>query len=131
MEFEDRDRHLIHDLLARWCWLMDAGNAEEWVLLWTDDGTFTGIPETAKGPEQLGQIPVQFHEMGGGKFRHSMSNITLEPGANADEAVAHAYSTLTDWSQGGALIGFAQVCFDLVRRDRGWKIRAQHAEAIG
>ena len=128
MTMDDLDRQRIEDLLARWCWLMDAGKGEEWAALWTADGTFTGIPEAAVGTEQLRTLPGQFHDMGGGKFRHTMSNIALEPAA-ADEVVANVYSMLSDWSAGGALLGFAKARFVLVRQEEGWKIRALHADS--
>lgn len=127
MAIDDRDRHLIEDLLGRWCWLMDGGNGEEWAALWTDDGRFTGIPEIAEGTGQLSALPVQFHEMGNGKFRHTMANIVLEPAASGDEVVARAYSTLSNWNEGGALMGFAKARFTLVRHDDEWKIKALHA----
>jgi len=126
-----QERHRIEDLLARWCWLMDGGKGEGWAALWTDDGVFTGIPETACGSEQLAKLPAEFHQVGGGKFRHTMSNIALEQGDSRDEVVASAYSTLTNWNEGGALIGFAKVRFTLVKVGGVWKIAAQHAEALG
>ncbi len=129
MAIEERDRHSIEDLLARWCWLMDGGKGAEWAGLWTNDGTFTGIPDTATGHEQLSTLPAQFYEIGDGKFRHTMSNVTLESGPENGEVIASAYSTLTNWADGGALIGFAKARYTLVKDGREWKIKALHAEA--
>jgi ketosteroid isomerase-like protein len=126
-----QERHRIEDLLARWCWLMDGGNGDDWAALWTDDGVFTGIPEAARGPEQLAKLPVEFHKMGGGKFRHTMSNVALEQGDSPDEVVASVYSTLTNWNEGGAMIGFAKVRFTFAKVGGVWKIAAQHAESLG
>ena len=131
MSIDARDRHLIEDALARWCWLMDGGKGDEWASLWTSDGVFTGIPETATGAAQLRLLPVEFHQMGGGKFRHAMANITLDEGHSADEIVANAYSLLTNWNDGGSLMGFAMARFTFVRQGADWKIKALHASSQG
>lgn len=131
MAINETDRHRIEDLLGRWCWLMDSGAGKEWAALWTPDGRFTGLPEPVEGREQLSTLPVQQYEMGNGKFRHMMANITLEPGASADEVIAQTYSALSNWNEGGALMAFAKVRFTLVRQDGDWKIKAQHATMDG
>jgi SnoaL-like domain len=128
MPYSSQDRTEITDLLARYSWLVDEGEGDAWADLWTADGSFTGIPDPLHGREALRQMPPGFHQGFGGRLRHHITNILLRPGENADEALVKAYSTVSDWRDGGKLLAFAKVNFTLQRQASAWKIKALRAE---
>ena len=122
------DRTAIHDLLARYCWHIDQGEGDAWADLWCDDGSFTGIPEPLQGREALRQMPGGFHAMFSGKLRHHITNAVVEAGSAADEARVRAYSTLSDWRSGGALLSFAKANFVMRKIAGHWRIQSLHAQ---
>jgi 3-phenylpropionate/cinnamic acid dioxygenase small subunit len=122
------DHAAIIDLLARYSWYVDEGDGESWADLWTMDGSFTGIPDPLHGRAALRGMPLGFHAGFGGKLRHHLTNVLLNPGAQADEARVRAYSVLSDWREGGKLSNFAKADFTLARQNGTWKISALRAE---
>jgi hypothetical protein len=115
------DRLDILDLLARYCWLVDAGDGDGWADLWTEDGKFTGIPTPLQGRDQLRKLPT-------GKLRHIITNIVIA-GATDGAATAKGYSTIYDFRT-GQLVGGGLVSYTLVRLRGEWKIKALHAEFL-
>jgi hypothetical protein len=130
MPISGQDRAEIIDLLARYTWLVDEGEGEAWADLWTEDGSFTGIPEPLHGREALQGMPRGFHQGFGGRLRHHITNVLLSPGATSDEARVKAYSTVSDWRDGGKLLGFAKINLTLLRQAGAWKIKALRAEML-
>jgi len=122
------ERSAINDLLARYCWHMDEGEGDAWAALWTDDGRFTGIPTPVDGREALRQMPPGFRDMADGKMRHSITNIVIDPGEDADTVSVKGYSMVSDWREGGKFIAFAKAHFTLVRQGGRWKIKSLHAD---
>jgi hypothetical protein len=122
------DRAAIHDLLARYCWLFDHGEGDAWADLWTNDGSFTGIPEEVHGREALRQMPGGFSAMFDGKLRHHITNIVADH--SPEGAHVRAYSMLTDWREAPKLFTFAKIQLQLSRAGAGWKIRSLHAEML-
>ena len=117
------DRLAILDMLARYCWLVDAGDGDGWANLWTEDGAFTGIPTPLRGRDQLRNVPS-------GKFKHILSNVTVDPGCSHDEASAMAYSTIYEASS-GKLMSLGSARYRLVRSVGEWRIKALHVELSG
>ena len=132
MTVTTEDRSAILDLLARYCWLVDEGDADGWTALWTKDGKFTGVPQPLEGHDQLRQMPPGFYAMGDGKLRHVFTNIVVDGGKTADEATAKGYMTVYDLRPGnnGKIMVFIRSNYTLARQGGGWKIKALHADTM-
>lgn len=132
MTVKTEDRSAILDLLARYCWLVDEGDAEGWTALWTKDGKFTGVPQPLEGHDQLRQTPPGFQAMGGGKLRHILTNIVVDAGKTADEATAKGYMAVYDLRPEGAgkVMIFVRSTYTLVRQGGVWMIKALHADTM-
>src|SRR5579862_6870195 len=116
------DHTQIHQLMARYCWLVDEGEGDAWANLWTADGSFTGIPEPLQGYEGLRKMPASFWGISEGKLRHQITNILASAGNREGEAQVRAYSVVSDWRDGGKPLAFAKVNFTLLREQGSWKI---------
>ena len=130
MNLTIEDETQIHQLLARYCWLVDEGKSDAWADLWTLDGSFTGIPDPLQGREALRNMPGGFFGIAQGKLRHHITNALISPGERAGEANVRAYSMVSDWREGGKLFVFAKIKFALLRDSDSWKIKALHAEMM-
>ena len=65
----------ISDHLARYCWLVDEGDEEGWIALFTEDGVFTGVtPEPVVGREALRQVVRAALVGGTGEQQHHRSD---------------------------------------------------------
>ncbi len=108
----------IHELFARYVHLVDSNRARDWVELFTPDGAFD-IPGVFRleGREQLLAMPANVAELGGGKWRHQITNILAEPGERGDEIQVRAYGLVSDWTEGGKLISFTDYRITLKRLD--------------
>ena len=114
----------VSDFLGRYCWLVDAGDAESWAALWAEDGVFTGVgPEPIVGREALMAIPRGVKTRSGGKLRHLIGNLHCDYADGArDRIVARYYNLVTTWGSGGALAGMALSTVRLARAAGGWSI---------
>ena len=131
MTIKSDDRSAIVDLIARYCWLVDEGDGDGWAALWTKDGKFIGVPTPLEGFDQLRQMPPGFYELGNGKLRHVITNIVVDPGKTADDALVKGYSAVYDIRAGaGKLMGFAKAHYTLIRQEGQWKIKALNAEMM-
>lgn len=118
------DRTAILDLFARYCHRVDHGDAPGWAALFVPEGSFEveGILRF-EGTEQLLAMPGIVADQGGGKWRHQVTNIVIDPGAEPDTASVAAYGLVTDWRDGGKLASFTDYTITLTRRDGAWRIR--------
>jgi hypothetical protein len=133
MTVKTEDRSAILDLLGRYCWLVDEGDADGWVALWTKDGKFIGGgPQPLEGHDQLRQTPIGFQAMGGGKLRHVLTNIVVDAGKTADEAIAKGYMAVYDLRPEGAgkTMIFLRSTYTLVRQGGAWKIKHLNSEPL-
>lgn len=114
----------IVDLFARYCHRVDHGDAGGWAALFTPDGSFevVGILRF-EGTDQLAAMPGIVAEQGGGKWRHQVTNIAVDPGPGPDTAVVAAYGLVTDWREGGKVASFTDYEITLARVDGSWRIR--------
>jgi hypothetical protein len=114
----------IHELLSRYCHLVDHDQGAAWAALFTPDGRFEVISAIRlEGTEQLVTLPGSVQQHGGGKWRHQLTNIVIDAGAGPDEAIVTAYGLVTDWREGGSLSSFSDYRI-VLRKSDGWRIAA-------
>jgi hypothetical protein len=119
------DRLEVYDLLARYCWHVDEGDAEAWADLWTEDGAFSGVSaETIRGREALKHVPG--NSLSGGT-RHNLINVIMDYGDTTDDMIVRGYNLVHSWMAGGAVACNAVVKYHLVRRGDTWKIKSNQA----
>lgn len=122
----------IINLMGAYQHLVDDGEEDKWVELFTEDGAFYGLPEAVgppesfRGREGLKQIPRFAKQVFNGKYRHHMGSFFVEYGDNTDEAFARYYILASSWmvEQGGKMEMFALVKTHLVRVSGEWKIKS-------
>lgn len=120
----------IIELFARYCHRVDHGDAEGWAALFTPDGSFEVVGAMRfEGTEQLMAMPGIVAEHGGGKWRHQVTNIAVDPGDTQDTAKVAAYGLVTDWSDGGKPASFTDYEIVMRRTDDGWRIQTLIARA--
>jgi len=114
----------IVELFARYCHFVDHGEADAWAALFAPDGSFevAGIMRL-EGTDQLRGMPGVVTEQGGGKWRHQVTNLVIEPGTGADQASVRAYGLVTDWREGGKPVSFTDYEIVLRRLDGAWRIQ--------
>jgi len=115
----------IVELFARYCHSVDHGEADAWAALFAPDGSFevAGIMRL-DGTEQLRGMPGVDSEQGGGKWRHQVTNLVIEPGAEEDTASVRAYGLVTDWRDGGKPVSFTDYEIVLRRLTGAWRIQS-------
>jgi 3-phenylpropionate/cinnamic acid dioxygenase small subunit len=122
----------IHDLLARYCHLVDSGDAEGWSALFAEDGVFD-VPGAIHlvGRAQLRSMPGIVLQQGERKWRHQITNIVVEAGDTPDTAHVRAYGVLSDWRKGGVLAAFSDYRIELRRVQGAWQVVGLTATQIG
>lgn len=116
------DRLDAHDLLARYCLLLDEGDEQGWLDLWEEDGVFVGTrPEPVRGHDALRSAPAK--SLAGG-IRHYLTNISCEHGDTRDDMIVRGYNLVICWLNEPRLFANAVVRYHLVRHGDGWKIRS-------
>jgi hypothetical protein len=118
------DYSAINDFLARYFRYVDANQPDEWVNLWTDDGTFlmTGS-DALVGREALKYIPRLSFEKSGGKMIHMFSNLFCDYGETRDAIIAEFYELVTNWRSGGAFQAMALCKATVVRDGATWRMK--------
>lgn len=116
------DAYAIHDLLARYCWCFDEGDADGYAALWTGEGELTGFGEPVRGMAALRKLLGDSYADSQGKLRHLLTSVTLRYGADADTATAKGYNVVTRWNSGGTLVFNVQETFELRRTADGWRL---------
>jgi SnoaL-like domain len=123
MPITTEDYVSVSDLLGSYCWRVDEGNADEWLKLWTEDGTFAGgTPEPLVGHEQLKMV-VAMSNQSNGNLRHMVGNLHCSYGDTPDTILARFYNLVTDWTGGGSFKVFATCNATIVRSGDGWKVK--------
>lgn len=124
------DRIAIAELFARYCHRVDHGDTAGWLELFTPDGVFevTGAIRL-EGHEQVGAMPGVVAVQGGGKWRHQITNIVVEPGDTDDVALVTAYGLVTDWGNEGKPMTFSDYAITLNRSGGAWRISTLVATA--
>jgi hypothetical protein len=116
------DRAEVSDVLARYCFFVDEGEADAWADLWTEDGVFAGVsPEPIIGREALKNVPV-WSQMGG--CRHKMANVIMEYGDSDDQIIVRCYNFVTSWLTDATINSLAVAKYDLRRSGDTFKIKS-------
>jgi hypothetical protein len=118
----------ISDLIARYCWHVDQGNADEWVTLWTSDGTFIGAgPEPVVGRDALKGVVEHVVRS---KMRHQYGNLHCDYLDDEDTVRARYYNQISQWQDGGSLMCIALTELILVRTPDGWRIKLNTSSVV-
>ena len=124
----------VQQFWARYCWLIDEGQSEDWAKLWMADGTFTGVaPEPLAGHEALtGFAKVVYESSGSGNIRHIAANLVCEYGDSRDTVTARFYNYVTMWGgQPGAGSYVMALCEAvLLRKDDGWTLQSNTVRSL-
>jgi hypothetical protein len=114
----------IMNLLGEYQWLVDNGDAEGWVNLWTEDGSYSGgTAEPYVGREQLKRIPEWVKSGWDGKMRHHAGSSFVKYGADTNEIVASHYNLVTTWNEKEPrLFAFSLSEVFFIRQGDDWKI---------
>jgi uncharacterized protein (TIGR02246 family) len=125
------DRIEIEELLARYCHRVDHDDAEGWAALFTPDGSFEVLGAMRlQGTEQLRTMPGIVSTQGSGKWRHQITSIATEVGAEPGTARLQAYGLVTDWRDGNKLMAFTDYDMNLSRVDGTWRIKTLVATGV-
>jgi 3-phenylpropionate/cinnamic acid dioxygenase small subunit len=131
MPVSTEDYVAISDHLARYCWMVDDGDEEGWIGLWTEDGVFAGLtPEPIVGSEALRGVVRMAQASGPGKTRHMVANLMCDYRDGHDSVLASYYNFVTNWAQGGRMVVMALSRVQLERSGAGWLIRRNDSLAM-
>jgi hypothetical protein len=118
----------ISDFVARYCWLVDHGRADEWVGLWTSDGVFIGAgPDPVVGREALRAVVEHVVRS---KMRHHYGNLYCEYLGDENTVRARYYNQITRWEAGGSLMSLVLTELTLVRSDDSWLIKLNSSAIV-
>lgn len=124
-------RLAIETLLALYCHRVDHGDGASWADLFLADGSF--VVEGAfrlDGTEQLRTMPATVSELGGGKWRHQITNIVAQAGDAPGTARVIAYGIVSDWRDGGKLVSFSDYEIGLSEAGGAWRIATLLARMV-
>lgn len=124
------DFNAIQDLLARYCWLFDEGDADGYASLWTGEGELTGFGEPIRGLPALRKVVEGSYAESKGKLRHVLTNLAASYGADQDSVTAKGYNVVTRWDSGGKLVFNVKETFELARTDAGWRLKRVHLDIM-
>jgi hypothetical protein len=119
----------LSNLMGRYQYLVDAGDEEGWVELFTEDGAFQGLgpeaDEQFRGREGLKGVVRMNVGNGGGRMRHNMTSFSAEYGDSTDEAHARYYMVgiVTPPGQPAQIAVQVDVHTHFVCVDGEWKIK--------
>lgn len=130
LDFED-ERAILR-LYAKYCHYFAHGEPEHWVEIFTDDGVFEkrnpshgGLGTSAErieGHAGLIEMTNGRRSKFNGQVRHQQTDIIIEPGAGADEAVGKSLILVTDWRDGAGRLAALGTCDAEFRRtEDGWR----------
>lgn len=128
------DHHEIMQLYARYGRCVDGGDADGYVGLFTEDGSFartnpivegtgSGLPPAKfEGHAALQRLVEDLATQFRGKMRHQLTDILIEPGEEDGEAHGVCYGLITDWREGsGKLSMHGTYQMRIVRTPLGWR----------
>jgi ketosteroid isomerase-like protein len=127
---EARDAHAIQDLLARYCWFFDEGDADGYATLWTEDGELSGFGDPVRGLAALRQLVEGTYADSKGKLRHVLTCVTMSHGETSESVTAKGYNLVTRWDSGGQLLFNVKETFKLRRTEAGWRLTHVHLDIM-
>jgi ketosteroid isomerase-like protein len=138
------DQLEIQSLYSRYARCVDSGDADGYVALFTEDGSFTrtnaspasaggsGLPPQAfVGRAALHKLVRDLAEVFQGKMRHQLTDIHIEGGADADSARGVCYGLISDWREGAGRLSM-HCTYDtvIVRTPGGWRFHEMKIERL-
>lgn len=120
------DRDAIGDLMARYCWANDAGDAEAFASVFTEDGLYESHGQAARG---LDEIRAVFESRVAARPaqpitnpQHWMTNLLVEEGAAGARAKSYFTRVVRDKGTGEPRIDALGWFDDDLRMDNGaWR----------
>lgn len=130
------DHREIMQLYARYGRCVDGGDADGYVGLFAEDGTFQRTNPIVEGAGS-GLLPAKFDGHAAlrnpvedlaaqfrGKMRHQLTDILIEPGEEDSEAHGVCYGPITDWRDGsGKLSMHGTYRMSIVHTPLGWRFK--------
>jgi hypothetical protein len=130
------DHHEIAQLYARYGRFVDSGDADGYIGLFTQDGSFTrtnsivdgtgsGLPPARfEGHDALHKLVKDLAAQFNGKMRHQLTDVFIEAGDHDREARGVCYGLITDWRDGsGKLSMHGTYRMSIVRTPQGWRFK--------
>jgi len=114
----------VQEVMARYNWAFDSGDADAYTALWTEDGELTGSAQPARSHEELAAIVTGSFQHFNGGIRHQMTDLVAEYGGNQETVNAKGANLVTNWDGGGKLFGLALTELVLVKVKGEWKIKS-------
>jgi hypothetical protein len=132
MPVSTEDYVAIADSLGRYCWLLDHGDEDGWIALWSEDGTLLGLgPQPIVGREALRHVPRKFAEYAG-RRRHLAGNLFCDYGESRNAIDAKFYNFISGWSDTGGEASLFAICeATFVRVDSRWLISRSIMRLLG
>ncbi|WP_317930827.1 nuclear transport factor 2 family protein [Halioxenophilus sp. WMMB6] len=116
------NRLAIYELLAEYSHHVDNYRGKEWSELFIEGGKLVG-PDILIEGRQAFVDKAQTLKDGVYEYRHSITNIYLEPESNNEQAVARGYGLVSDWAKKPAELAiFVEYRFQVVKQDERWSI---------
>lgn len=124
------NRLAIYELLAEYSHHVDNYRGEAWAALFMEGARLECPPlDDVIAPQGIVE-QARFLQKSRWEYRHSMTNIFLEPGATDCRATVNAYGLVTDWATKPAKAAlFVEYRFELVNCDGQWKIAHERVHA--
>ena len=138
-----QDHHEIGQLFARYGRLVDGGDADGYITLFTPDGSFartnailsgTGSslpPAIFTGHAALRKLVIDLVSQFHGKMRHQLTDIYIEPGERPGEALGTCYALITDWRDGpGKLSMHGTYHVTIFKTPDGWRFKDMRLDRL-
>ncbi|CAN5274726.1 hypothetical protein BH10PSE12_BH10PSE12_09470 [soil metagenome] len=112
----------VHELVNRYCQLIDHGDGTAFTELFTADAVFEFQDDVKLvGRAEIAGVPGLIQKMGGGNWRHQVTNLVIDRMDQPRQLRVSAYVMVIDWSNGGSMACFAEYRMEL-RKTCHWQI---------
>jgi hypothetical protein len=120
----------VREVLSRFCHAIDHVDECGWARLFTMDAKFrSALCGDFVGRDEILALPRKMHELGEGYWRHDFTNIVIDRTESHRTLKVRAYCTVTDWSDCGKPVFFAD-CVIILRNTCQWQIAELTAQAV-
>ena len=122
----------IQDLIGRYNWLLDEGEAEAWAMLWQPEASFCGVlPKPIAGRPALVRIAqAVFRDNDKGMMRHHAGNLHCDYMQDAHHVRARFYNYVSVWGEAARQFTMSINEMQLVREDEGWRIARNEVRVL-
>jgi hypothetical protein len=112
----------VHELVNRYCHLIDHGDGVAFTELFTADAVFEFQDDVKLvGRAEIARVPALVQGLGSGNWRHQVTNLVIDRTGHPRQLEVSAYVMVIDWSNGGALTCFSEYKIEL-RKTCHWQI---------